>query len=70
MHEREGDRSPRAARYGPVVAPSKGLRDVFAPLVDYGDDSDEDEPNSPGKVQVSVLLISCLGFRVRVHLDS
>ena len=46
--EREGDRSPRAARIGPVAAPNKGLRAVFAPLVDYGDDSD-DEPDSPGQ---------------------
>ena len=46
--ERAGDRSPRAARNGPATAPSKGLRAVFTPLVDYGDDSDE-EPDSPGQ---------------------
>ena len=47
--EREGDRGPRGGRPGSVVAPSKGLRAVFAPLVDYGDDSDEEEePASPG----------------------
>lgn len=46
--EREGDRSPWAARSSPAPGPSKGLRAVFAPLVDYGDDSDE-EPDSPGQ---------------------
>ena len=46
--EKAGDRSPRAARSGPATAPSKGLRAVFTPLVDYGDDSDE-EPDSPGQ---------------------
>ena len=49
--EREGDRGPRGPRPGSVVAPSKGLRAVFAPLVDYGDDSDEEEePASPGDI--------------------
>ncbi len=51
--EREGDRGPRGGRPGSVVAPSKGLRAVFAPLVDYGDDSDEEEePASPGDIHV------------------
>ena len=49
--EREGDRGPRGPRPGSVVPPSKGLRAVFAPLVDYGDDSDEEEePASPGDI--------------------
>lgn len=48
--ERDGDRSPRVGKPNSVVAPNKDLRAVFAPLVDYGDDSDEEgEPESPGK---------------------
>lgn len=49
--ERDGDRSPRAGKPNSVGAPNKDLRAVFAPLVDYGDDSDEEEgePESPGK---------------------
>ncbi len=51
--EREGDRGPRGGRPASVVAPSKGLRAVFAPLVDYGDDSDEEEePASPGDIHL------------------
>ena len=46
--ERDRDRGPRVGRPGSGVAPSKNLRAVFAPLVAYGDDSDEDEPDSPG----------------------
>lgn len=42
----DGD-NPRPARTGPAVGPSKGLRSVFTPLVDYDNDSDE-EPDSPG----------------------
>ena len=47
--ERERDNGPRASRSGAAIAPSKGLRAVFAPLVDYGEDSDEEEPESPSK---------------------
>ncbi len=61
--EREGDRGPRGGRPGSVVAPSKGLRAVFAPLVDYGDDSDEEEePASPGDIHLlnpSVVVFAC-----------
>ena len=57
--ERDGDRSSRAARSGPNTAPSKGLRAVFAPLVDYGDDSDE-EPDSPGQPLASSCRLDVL----------
>lgn len=61
--EREGDRGPRGGRPGSVVAPSKGLRAVFAPLVDYGDDSDEEEePASPGDIHVLDPSVMALAF--------
>ena len=61
--EREGDRGPRGPRPGSVVGPNKGLRAVFAPLVDYGDDSDEEEePASPGDILLlnsSAMAFAC-----------
>ncbi|KAL3162589.1 hypothetical protein ABBQ38_008638 [Trebouxia sp. C0009 RCD-2024] len=50
MERGGGDRSPRAGRSGPATAQNKGLRAVFTPLVDYGDDSDEEQgsPSSTG----------------------
>ena len=65
--ERDGDRSPRAGKPNSVGAPNKDLRAVFAPLVDYGDDSDEEEgePESPGKSckqDPYVCLIALIAF--------
>ena len=71
--EREGDRGPRGGRPGSVVAPSKGLRAVFAPLVDYGDDSDEEEePASPGDTLLlaGLLALSAVVLHACVHHTS